>query len=198
MTDPSSTDDQPEQAPRGIQRRRPDQLHTNHHGDQVAPLTAAGNSYALCWTDPSTGDLVFAETAEDLLAYWIDGYRDADTGGRAALRARHAVTVQAQLAAQLVADADQAGSPATPREEAVLLADLDQLPDLISWDSPVPLVLLEGMYRPFTDRVPPISGIDGDVKEPSNIIWLRNAHPAAYLQSLARAGVVQLDISHDH
>jgi hypothetical protein len=53
------------------------------------------------------------------------------------------------------------------------------------------------MYRPYTDRVPPISGIDGDVREPSNIIWLRNAHPAEYLQSLARAGAIQLDISHD-
>lgn len=198
MTDPHITDDQREQAPRGIQRRRPDQLPTNHHGDQVAPLTAAGGSYAMCWTEPSTGDRVFAETAEDLLAYWIDGYRDSDTGGRATLRARHAVTIRAQLAAQLVIDADLAGSPATPEEEAVLLSDLDQLPDLATWDSPVPLVLLEGMYRPFTDRVPPISGIDGDVKEPSNIIWLRNAHPEAYLQSLARAGVVQLDISHDH
>lgn len=197
MTDPR-TDDHLEQASPGITRLRSDELPVNHHGDRVAPLTAAGGSYAMCWTEPSTGDLVFAETAEDLLSYWITGYREADAAGRAALRAQHSITVRTQLAAQLVLDAEISGSPATAEQEAVLLADLDQLPDFFSWDSPVPLVLLEGMYRPYTDRTPPVSGIDGDVREPANIIWLRNAHPAEYLRSLARAGVMQLDISHDH
>jgi hypothetical protein len=33
------------------------------------------------------------------------------------------------------------------------------------------------MYRPYTDRLPPPFGIDGDVQVPGNIVWLRNAHP---------------------
>ena len=62
--------------------------------------------------------------------------------------------------------------------------------------SPVPLVLLDALYRPYTDRQAPISGIDGDVRDPSNILWLRTASADSYVQSLAHAGVVQLDV-HD-
>lgn len=82
----------------------------------------------------------------------------------------------------------------SPEQELVLLCDLDQMPDVARWDPPVPLVLLEGMYKPYTDRIPPISGIDGDVREPSNIIWLRNAHPETYQVSLAEADVIDLAI----
>lgn len=60
----------------------------------------------------------------------------------------------------------------------------------------LPLVLLEGLYRPYADRLPPLSGPDGDVREPSNIIWLRHSHPDAYLRSLAQAGVIDLAV-HD-
>jgi len=41
----------------------------------------------------------------------------------------------------------------------------------------------------------PISGIDGDVRDPSNIIWLRHAHPDTYVQSLADAGLIDLAIN---
>ncbi len=51
------------------------------------------------------------------------------------------------------------------------------------------------MYKPYTDRTPPISGIDGDVREPRNI-WLCNAHPETYPVSLAEAGVIDLAV-HD-
>ncbi len=68
------------------------------------------------------------------------------------------------------------------------------MPDIQRWDPPVALVLLEGMYRPYTDRLPPRSGIDGDVQDPSNIVWLRNAQSDRYIQSLAEAGVIDLAI----
>jgi len=67
--------------------------------------------------------------------------------------------------------------------------------DLRRWDSPVPLVLLKGICHPYTDRRPPLSGIDGDVQSPSNILWLRNANPDRYLVSLAEAGVIELDVT---
>ena len=50
------------------------------------------------------------------------------------------------------------------------------------------------MYRSYTDPLPPQFGIDGDVQDPSNIIWLRNAHPDAYVQYLAAAGIVDIAI----
>jgi hypothetical protein len=45
-----------------------------------------------------------------------------------------------------------------------------------------------------TARIPPLSGIEGDVREPANIIWLRHGFPDTYLRSLADAGVIDLAI----
>jgi hypothetical protein len=179
----------------GVLRIAPDQLPRNHHGDQVAPLTPSGRPYQYRWVDHDNGgDLVYAETADDLLDHWLPGYAAADPAGKALLRAQHAVQIRDALVAQLLVDAENNGTTLTPQQEAILLADLDQMPDITTWDPPVPLVLLEGMYRPYTDQLPPVSGIDGDVQEPSNIIWLRNAHPDGYVQSLAAAGVIDLAI----
>jgi|GEM_PF-3564477 len=179
----------------GILRIAPDRLPRKHHGDQVAPLTPTGSPYQLRWVDHDHGgDLVYAETADDLLGHWLPGYATADPAGRALLRAQHAVQIRDSLVAQLLGDAETNGITLTPEQEAILLADLDQMPAITRWDPPVPLVLLDGMYRPYTNRLPPISGIDGDVQNPSNIIWLRNAHPDTYLRSLAEAGVIDLAI----
>jgi len=180
----------------GVLRLPPDQIPHNQHGDPVAPLTADGRPYRLRWVDHDHGDeLVYAASADDLLAHWIPGYQDADSDDRVLLRARHAAQIRDALVAELAVDARDQGL-LTAEQEKVLLSDLGQLPDIPRWDPPVPLVLLEGMYRPYTDRVPPLSGIDGDVREPSNIIWLRNAHPETYLVSLAEAGVIDLAV-HD-
>ena len=179
----------------GVLRIARDQLPRNHHGDQVAPLTPTGLPYQLRWIDHEHGgDLVYAETADDLLGDWLPGYQDANPAGQALLRAQHAVQIRDGLVAQLLVDAEHNGITLTPEQEAIMLADLDQMPDITRWDPPVPLVLLEGMYRPYTNRLPPLSGIDGDVQDPSNIIWLRNAHPDAYVQSLAAAGIIDIAI----
>ncbi len=170
-------------------------LPRNHHGDQVAPLTADGQPYRFCWTDPGQA-MVYAETADDLLAYWIPQYQDADSAGRARLRAEHALQIRPNIIAGLIVTADQEGTELSDQEEQILTMDLSNLPaDLRRWDSPVPLVLLEGIYYPYTDRRPPLSGIDGDVQSPSNILWLRNANPDRYLISLAEAGVIELDVT---
>lgn len=170
-------------------------LPRNHHGDPVAPLTAAAQPYRFCWTDRGQA-MVYAETADDLLAHWIPEYRLADAAGRARLRAEHALKVRPGLIARLIVEADEAGTEISEDEEQLLTADLSNLPaDLRRWDSPVPLVLLEGAYFPYTDRRPPLSGIDGDVQSPSNIIWLRNAHSDRYLESLAEAGLIQIDVA---
>lgn len=188
-TEPTATGDP------GILRLAPDQLPRNQHGDPIAPLTLAGLPYRYRWVDHDHGgELFYAETADNLLGHWIPGYQHADHTGRALLRAQHAVQVRDGLAAQLVTTAKTNGIPLTREQEAVLLDDLDKMPDITRWDSEVPLVLLEGMYRPYTHRLPPLSGIDGDVQNPTNIIWLRNAHPDSYIQSLATAGMIDLAI----
>ncbi len=81
------------------------------------------------------------------------------------LRAEHAVRIRDALVARLLVDSENSGT-VTPEQEAILLADLDKMPDIQRWDTPVLFVLLEGMSRPYTDRLPPMSGIDCDVQNP--------------------------------
>lgn len=174
-------------------RRRldPRDLPRNHHGNPVAPLTPAGQPYRLCWHDTDRGELVYTATADDLLDEWMPGYLDLDTEQRMLARAQHALQVRAGLLAQIAAS-----NNLHQDIERLLLAAADdpQLLQLQRWDDPTPLVLLDTLYRPYTDRSAPISGPDGDVRDPSNILWLRPAQAEAYLTSLAHAGVIDLDI----
>ena len=90
-----------------------------------------GLPYQYRWVDHDHGgDLVYAETADDLLDHWLPGYRDADPAGQALLRAQHAVQIRDALVAQLLVDAENNGITLTPEQEAILLADLDQMPDI--------------------------------------------------------------------
>src|SRR6476659_1931933 len=115
----------------GILRIAPDKLPRNQHGDQVAPLTPSGSPYRYRWVDHDHGgDLVYAETADDLLDHWLPGYRDAGPDGQALLRARHAVQIRDALVAQLLVNAENNGIKLTPEQEAILLADLGQMPDI--------------------------------------------------------------------
>ena len=175
----------------GIIRIRPGDEPRNHHGDPAAPLTPDGKPYAYAWTT-DRGDTVYAATADHLLDVWIPGYLELPASDRDRLRAEHAVRARTEITATLAA----AAGPDTlsAEDETVLLADLADMPDVDTWNSSVPLVLLEGMYRPFTDRSAPLSGIDGDVRDPSNIIWLRHSSSDAYVESLARAGYIQLAV----
>src|SRR5690606_27669282 len=54
------------------------QLPRNHHGDPTAPQTPDGRPYRYCWTNPDQQELVFADTADDLLGLWMPGYLEAD------------------------------------------------------------------------------------------------------------------------
>ena len=47
-----------------------------------------------------------------------------------------------------------------------------------------------------TTAPPAIRGINGDVREPSYIIWLRHGHPDAYVRSLTQAGVIDVAVHH--
>ena len=108
----------------GVLRIAPDQLPRNHHGDPVAPLTPAGLPYQLRWVDHDHGgDLVYAETADDLLAHWLPDYTAADPAEQALLRAQHAVQIRDGLVAQLLVDAENNGITLTPEQESILLAD---------------------------------------------------------------------------
>ena len=120
----------------GILRIRPDKLPRNHHGDQVA-LTPAGRPDENSWVDhDNSGDLVYAETTDDLLGEWIPGYHGADTSGRALLRAEHTVQIRDALVARLLVNSENNGITVTLEPEAILMADLDKMPDIQRWTRP--------------------------------------------------------------
>ena len=180
----------------GVLRITPDQLPRNHHGDPVAPLTPSGLPYQLRWVDHDHGgDLVYAETADDLLDRLAPRLP-----GRRPSRARRCSAPNTPSRSGTPWSRSSSSTPRTtaspspPNRKRSCWPTSTRCPTSPRWDPPVPLVLLEGMYRPYTDRLPPLSGIDGDVQDPSNIIWLRNAHPDTYVQSLAAAGVIDLAI----
>lgn len=180
--------------PVGTARIRPGAEPRNHHGDAVAPPTPEGRPYRYAWADDN-GDTVYAETGDHLINVWIPGYLDSTTEEQARIRAEHAVRARTEIVATIAADVP--AGVLSESEEAILLADLSNMPDLDRWSSEIPLVLLEGMYRPFTDRLPPVSAIDGDVRDPSNILWLRHSSGNSYVESLAHAGYITLDVRQD-
>jgi len=72
--------------------------------------------------------VVYAETADDLLAYWIPQYQGADSAGRARLRAEHALQIRPNIIAGLIVTADQEGTEFSDQEEEILTMDLSNLP----------------------------------------------------------------------
>ena len=131
----------------------------------------------------------YADTADELLAAVIPGYGDLpDEAARLRARMWHTARLQVNLQAGLVTPVDIANS--TPAEQDILLGFVGEPPAVDSWDSPVPLVLIDSDYAPYTDRTRP-AGVP-DVEHPDNVIWLSPTDPYDLLSSLHRAGTVTL------
>lgn len=141
-------------------------------------------------------DLVFSDSASDLVGLLIPGYpttdqdaddataeRDADDALK--MRWHQAIGTAAMVQASLCATAvsEDTFDPATTGDEAltVLFADKDVPVDCDQWPADLPsLVLVTTDYYPFTDRIPPAG----------NVLWIDPADEMAYLKSLATLGVV--------
>lgn len=131
-----------------------------------------------------------ADTAGELLAVLIPGYEnlpDDDEGHDEALWRRYesAVATAAELQETLLAaaavrgdfDAARAGESTL----TALLADKTIPCSHTEWRFPVPLVLIDTDYTPFTPRPRP----------EGRVIYLRPAQEHDYLASLAEAGLIQ-------
>ena len=103
-------------------------------------------------------------------------------------RIQHARFVQAITQNFVLRQAILDGVEVTDHMRAVTSGD-EPVGD--AWEETVPLVLVSVDFAPHTDVPRPFS-IDGDVQEPSNIIWLYPETNESYLYSLADAGWVRL------
>ncbi len=161
-------------------------------GEVVAPLGPGGRPWRWEWVDEDRGERVYAATADELLGEWLPGYARGDADSRLAVRVEHAAAVRAEVAAALVARAEADGTRIDPAARAVLLGSSWSPPEVRVWSHPVPLVLIDVFYKPFTTRPAPTSALDVDVVEPRNLLWLRPSSPEGYLRSLGRAGVASV------
>ena len=135
-------------------------------------------------------DVTGADTAGELLAVLIPGYEnltDDDAGHDEALWRRYesAVATANELQETLLAASGQRGDfDAARADEAsltALLADKTVPCRHTQWRHPVPLVLIDTDYEPFTPRPRP----------EGRVIYLRPAQEHDYLASLAEAGLIQ-------
>jgi hypothetical protein len=133
-----------------------------------------------------------ADTYTALVGAIIDGYDDiADDDNDAAMSARyhHARSFAAVLQAGYNGQADDQGALAECDAAQVdaLFADkvnaysADVFGSL-DWDAPVPLVLIDGDYEPFTGLPAPTG----------NIAWINAVEEQAFVNSLHDLGAIQL------
>lgn len=166
-----------------------------HSAAVVAPLDQQDRHYHWELRDTAAGERIYAPTADDLLDHWLPGYLTRSRDDQLVLRIEHAAGVRAELAARFVADAEQGGDRLPDGVRAVLLGSAWEPPEVGEWTHTVPLVLLDVLFAPFTERPAPTSS-HGDVEDAPNLRWLRPSGPTKYLRSLAAAGWASLAENH--
>ena len=144
--------------------------------DRVNP-DARGDTTDLRRAEKVHGVTPGANSAAEVLAELIDGYAELDTEGRLEARLRHAAGVKLRVTAQLVS---AAAEPLPDDERETLLASPWEPPTISVWTPPVPLVLFDVFFSPFTARAKPRG----------NVRWLRPSRERPYLTSLADLGVL--------
>ena len=155
------------------------------------PLRADGTRYPLALCYSAGTRIAYADTASDLLALLIPGYKDLDDQARLVARIRLAYRAAVAGQAQALINADPQDVQAlSDREYAALVRPQYEPVRLEWWTSPVVLLLVSTAYAPYghTDR--PLSAL-ADVLNPPNIIWLRPEQETTLLESLVRSGYIQ-------
>lgn len=136
--------------------------------------------------------VAWADSASELVGVLIAGYLDipeADLEEQATQRACYAVGAQVRVQARILAAADAA--TATEEEMALLSGSRDTPPELDVWRCPIPLVLVDAFYEPYTEtRRRPVSEPRDGGAIGSNIIWLNFADEVQFLDSLVQAGEI--------
>lgn len=160
-------------------------------GPVLAPTHEDGSGFAYCLYFNNAIEVAFADTTAELLDVLIPGYDAATDAERDILRIRLAQSVAAQVQAEVLFDVD----PAT-----VSPADWDVLnsPRGISqpradwWSNPIPLVVVETGYAPYTAIPRPASALADGLADAPNLWWLRPAEEDEFLSSLHEVGYLQL------
>jgi len=159
-------------------------------GPVTPPEHPTGNPWPYCMYYRDGLAVAFSDSYEELLLALIPGYDDMDDDERAFQRIRlaqgAAAAVQSRVLAQ-VAEED-----VSPEEWDVLIARRESpQPRADWWTSPIPLVIVETSYEPFTDIPRPASGLESP-DATTNIWWVRPEEEEDFLISLHEIGFIRL------
>ena len=159
-------------------------------GPLEAPSHEDGRPFQYCMYFHDYYDVAFADTYDDLLEALIPGYQQLTEEQAIESRILLGVSAASQIQAQIVAESDlssvtedQYKTLMAPRIAPSLRADW--------WTCPIPLVVVETAYQPYTDVPRPTSGIS-DTEEAPNLLWVRPAEEEEFLRSLHEIGYIRL------
>jgi hypothetical protein len=151
----------------------------------AAPMRPDGQPYRFEMIHDGGRRRTYADDFTELAAALIPGYAGLDGElAQAKARIRHAVSVQ--VATQAAINVKMGTASCTPEEGAVLTADRAVPPAVAQWAAPVPLVLVDSFYAPFTAMSRPVA------QTPGRIFWLSPGTESDHLRALAALGVITL------
>lgn len=152
-------------------------------------------------------DVAFADEQADLIEILIPGYSAMSEEDQAFYRIRLAQSAAAQIQAEVLASMTIDDQPdgsylgtledgtqlrIAPEQWATLVAprSLAQ-PRADWWTCPVPLVVVETSYEPFTTVPRPASGLSDGTAHADNLWWVRPAEDEDFLLSLHEIGYIR-------
>lgn len=168
-------------------------MRNNVEGDGpvIPPVRDNGAGYAYCMYFNGGAEVAFAESHVELLDVLIPGYLDFDDAERDYQRIRLAQSVAAQVQAEIIAEVSP--DDVTDTEWAALTAPRGvSQPRADWWTSPVPLVVVETGYEPFTSIPRPASGLPVDDENRDNLWFIRPAEEEDFLVSLHEVGYLRM------
>lgn len=168
-------------------------VRNNFEGDEpvTPPVHPDGSGYAYCMYLPGYTDVMFADSIEELLAGLLPGYPDMDEPEQAYQRIRLAQRAAAQVQAEVLAEVDPDSVSADEWRTLTAPRTVSQ-PRADWWTCPVPLVVVETGYEPFTDVPRPASGLADGRADAENLWWVRPAEDEDFLISLHEVGYLRL------
>jgi len=184
-------------------------LRNNFEGDGplAPPDNDSGIPYRYCMYLNGFTDVAFADEQSDLMEVLIPGYASMSEEDQAFNRIRLGQAAAAQVQAEVLASTDL-----QRQEDGSYLAELEdgrqftvskqQWGTLVAprtltqpradwWTCPIPLVVVETSYEPFTSVSRPASGLSDGTAHADNLWWIRPAEDEDFLLSLHEVGYIR-------
>lgn len=159
-------------------------------GPVIPPEHENNTPYPYCMYFNGLAEVAFADTTIELYDALFTKYSQMTEEEKTASRIRLAAAVAAQTQAEILIDVDP--NKLTKEEWDTLTAprNLPQ-PFVELWSNPVPLVVYETAYQPYTNVPKPASALNGN-SDADNLWMIRNADEDDFLVSLHEVGYIRL------